>query len=133
MSEPLSKLDNQQGHYSLIRGFGRYFAAQAWEGYIHYKQRGAMVMILPEVKVLGGTPPLYETSLKYAPEGSDLLKDLGVGLMGAWSRYLENLLLKVRLCALLLILIEWHIATIGMSQRIYLRLKHTKSGGRDTP
>lgn len=77
MSEPLSKMDNQQGHRSLIKGFGRYFAAQAWEGYIHYKQRGAMVMILPEVKVLEGTPPLYEASLKYAPEGSDLLKRLG--------------------------------------------------------
>jgi hypothetical protein len=78
MRSSIEELDNKEGHSRLIGGFGRFVAAQAWEGYIHFKQRGAMVMILPEVKVLGGTPPLYAASLKYAPEGSELLKALGL-------------------------------------------------------
>lgn len=53
-----------------------FFAARAWEGHQHYG-RGALVVLMWEVKEVKDSPGFYAISPKYAYEGSELLKKIG--------------------------------------------------------
>lgn len=89
MRSSIEELDNKEGHDRLIGGFGRFFAAHAWEGHM-YSGPGAVVIIMSQVQDLGGNPRLYGASLKYAPAGSELLTSLGLWPHEGMERILKE-------------------------------------------
>jgi hypothetical protein len=76
MNDAMKALDNPEGHAGLVGNSSLYFAARAWEGFKHHG-RGALVVWMSKVKVLKDDPTLYTISVKYAPEGSEILARLG--------------------------------------------------------
>lgn len=68
---------------------GREFPAKAYEGYLS-QGRGAMVIRLSDIKELSRSPGFYSFQWKYAPAGSDPLKQIGLWPDERMAQALEN-------------------------------------------
>lgn len=77
MPPRVEELDNPQGYGRIAGGSRKDFAARAWEGYLHYG-RGALVIKMAKVQEVKRSPGYYSVSSEYAPEGSELLAEVGL-------------------------------------------------------